>query len=429
MNYFNLEAEINLLGSILNKNDVLIDTMLDTKDFYKAEHQIIYKSMLDLYSKNKPIDVTTLATFMRSTLKEVGGVTYLSQLKGTIETTRNAKTYAEIIKEYANKRMIHENLHLSLKELEKGTSAEDIKTSLQEELHKINSTSDEDTGDIEKGLEETIEEIEKAYKFGGDITGVKTHYTILDRVLNGLNKQDLIILAARPSMGKTAFALNLFKNVAARSRAKVALFNMEMSKAQMNKRLLSIITGIEMDKVKKGQLNDKEWLEISKASGALVELKNNIRVFDKIMTLNGIISECKKQKQQGGLDVVIIDYLQLISISGKQSREQEVSSISRQLKMLAKELDCTVIALSQLSRACEARINKRPMLSDLRESGSIEQDADIVMFLYRDEYYNPETEAKDNIECIVSKNRNGELGTIDFTWIPHLQRVSEWVRR
>lgn len=429
MNYFNQDAEVNLLGSILNKNDVLIETMLDTKDFYKLEHQIIYNAMLELYRSNKPIDITTLATHLKHSLKEVGGVTYLGGLLNTVNNIRNAKAYAEIIKDFSNKRFIFENLHLALKEIEQGANTEEIKTNLLDKLHKINTANNDDDGNIEKGLEETIEEIEKAFKFGGDITGIKTHYSILDKVLNGLNKQDFIILAARPSMGKTAFALNLFKNVGVRSKAKTALFNLEMSKAQMYKRLLSIITGIEMDKVKKGLLNDKEWTEISNTSGLLAQLKNSIRVFDKVMTLNGIIAECKKMSKQGGLDVVIIDYLQLISINGKQSREQEVSSISRQLKMLAKELDCTVIALSQLSRACEARTNKRPMLSDLRESGSIEQDADIVMFLYRDEYYNPDTEDKDNIECIISKNRNGELGTIDFTWIPQLQRVSEYIRR
>jgi replicative DNA helicase len=269
-----------------------------------------------------------------------------------------------------------------------------------------------------------MNKLQERYEKGGDIQGIKTQFVMLDQTLNGLHSNELMILAARPSMGKSAFASNLCTNVALRSQKKVCLFSLEMSKEQLLDRMMSNLAKVEMEHIKTGKLDDKEWEKIA-VSSQLVN-NGNLKIYDGIHSLNGIKAECKRQKLKEGLDVVAIDYLQLITTSGKfQSREQEVSYVSRQLKLMSKDLKCTVIALAQLSRAPEQRADHRPMLSDLRESGGIEQDADVVIFLYRDEYYNPETENKGIIETIIAKQRNGELGTIKMGWWPQYQLVAD----
>lgn len=430
-NVKNVRAENNLLGAIINNNNLICEVIdvLDYQDFYNVENGLIYKALADMYSNSKVINITTLVESLGPTLKEIGGITYIAQLVSSVvaENSSTVRSYAQIIKEKFNTRKLLNTLNQTITKVQQGNEKIDnVVPALQEELYSIKNTVDIDDGDVTKTLTGTIESIEKAYASGGDITGIKTHFTLLDMTLNGLNKQDLVIVAARPAMGKTAFSLNVMKNIAFRSNSKVALFNLEMGKEQMMKRLLSCLANIEMESIKKGKLDNKGWTELMKASSFIDSKRDYLRIYDKIFTLNGIVAECKKRKLQGGLDVVIIDYLTLIDGSGKiENRTQEVSKISRQLKMLAKELDITVIALAQLSRATEQRKDHRPMLSDLRESGSIEQDADVVIGLYRDEYYDPETIDKNIIESIILKNRNGEIGTIKMLWIPKYQKIGE----
>ncbi len=263
--------------------------------------------------------------------------------------------------------------------------------------------------------------LQARYEKGGAIQGMKTGYKILDKTLGGFQKEELVILAARPSMGKTATALNIILNSVFKEEAKVAFFNLEMGPIQIIDRVLDIYTGIPMDK-KKAELTDRQWCAVTKA--ASVFAGSNMKIYNKIFKLSLIKSECRKLKIKEGLDIVVIDHLQLIEgVKAAENRNVEIAKITRELKLMAKELDVTVLLVSQLSRAPEARSDHRPILSDLRESGSIEQDADVVMLLYRDEYYDRDSEDKRIIECIVGKNRNGETGVVRFRWVPEVQRI------
>lgn len=296
-----------------------------------------------------------------------------------------------------------------------------IAAGVQESFFRMEGGDSEEDGNMEESITEFLNILEKRYK-GEDTGGIKCGYNGIDYMTNGFCRQDLIIIAARPSMGKTALALNLALNSSITYGAKTAFFNLEMGKQQVLERAMSVCTGISLNKIKKGELGDEEWSSIGEKSNILYS--SGPRIYDKIITLKGIWAECRRLKQKLGLDIVFIDYLQLIESEEKsENRNIEISKISRQLKLMAKKLNITVVALSQLSRAAEARFEHRPRLSDLRESGSIEQDADIVMLLYRDEYYDSETEMPGILECIISKNRNGEVGTVRLKWKAELQRV------
>jgi replicative DNA helicase len=424
---FNLNAETQLLGAILNNQNVVYEfiDLLEPTDFYEQKHVKIYTTIKYLFTKDKPISITTLAEAAGKKLPEVGGITYLAQLADSVASTQNTKAYAEIIKDKANMRKLQKILKANLNEAENGeANASEINEKIQDDLLQIKDNSTVDDGTLEKPIINFMNKLQERYEKGGDIQGIKTQFVMLDQTLNGLHSNELMILAARPSMGKSAFASNLCTNVALRSQKKVCLFSLEMSKEQLLDRMMSNLAKVEMEHIKTGKLDDKEWEKIA-VSSQLVN-NGNLKIYDGIHSLNGIKAECKRQKLKEGLDVVAIDYLQLITTSGKfQSREQEVSYVSRQLKLMSKDLKCTVIALAQLSRAPEQRADHRPMLSDLRESGGIEQDADVVIFLYRDEYYNPETENKGIIETIIAKQRNGELGTIKMGWWPQYQLVAD----
>jgi len=425
--YRNLNAEVNLLSALINKNDSVCDVIEIIKhdDFYDTKHQLIYNAILGLYVENKSIDVITLAEHLKGNMDEIGGITYLSELLGATIGIEKRKLldYAHIIKDKSNTRKIYKTLYNGISDIKNNEPG--VAEKIQAELLEISDINEDDNGDIETILTETIDIIQDASQNGGKMLGIPIGLKIVDKVLNGLNKQDLIILAARPAMGKTAYALNLHTNVAMQNKY-IALFNLEMGKNQLMQRILASETLIELDKIKKGMLNTDEWTKLNKATNNIYKHKNNLHVFDKVFTIDGIYGKCKKLKIQHGLNVIVIDYLQLVE-SGRKfgSREQEVSYMSRRLKMLAKELDITIVCLSQLSRACEQRADRRPMLSDLRESGSIEQDADIVMFLYRDDYYDPESEGKGIIENIIAKHRNGETGTIKLAWLPQYQKIGE----
>lgn len=424
-NISNIEAEMSVIGAILVKNDSICEVInfLKPEDFYDLKNGIIYKNLKELYESNMPIDIVTLGESLKDNLKEIGGITYLSKIVNSTVTPIGIREHGEIVKEKANCREISRILNNSLDKLTKEKlSSEELINYTENSLISVKIPESKDNGRVDEVMNSFIDTLQTRYEHGGDIQGIKSGYRLIDKMLGGLCREDLIILAARPSMGKTAMALNLLLNTALKQNAQTAFFNLEMGIAQIADRLVSIHTSIPMNSIKNASLTDEQWCEVTRTASILAQA--NIKIYDKIFTLGAIKAECKRLKIKEGLNVVVIDYLQLIESEEKQeNRNQDISKITRSLKLMAKELDITVIVLSQLSRATECRSEHRPMLSDLRESGSIEQDADEVLFLYRDEYYNRDSESKGIIECIVAKNRNGEVGTVRLRWKPEVQRI------
>ncbi|QAT40993.1 replicative DNA helicase [Clostridium sp. JN-9] len=425
--FYNLEAERNILGLILldNNNYLEVVNILSPEDFYFDKHKLIYKSMQQLFSKSSPIDLINLSNHLGNNLPEAGGLTYISVLINSVINTHNIVSYADIVKEKSRLRMLDKMLKAVQNYMYKEIPhSMDIINNIQSEISAIEKKSSAESGEIKLIMEEFIDLLELRWKDQGSLQGISTGYKFLDNMLEGFLKQDFIILAARPSMGKTSMALNLALNAALNGKASVAFFNLEMGKIQIVERALSICSNIPAKAVKKAQFDDRQWVEAVQFSSTLAN--SALFLYDKIYTLQGIRAQCKKLKIQNNLRVVFIDYLQLIlNTTRTENRNQDISKISRDLKLLAKELDITIIALSQLSRAPEARLNHRPVLSDLRDSGSIEQDADAVLFLYRDEYYNRDTDDKDIMECIVSKNRNGSVGIKKMKWHKATQKIFE----
>lgn len=418
-----IQAEQELLGGVLNYPNLLVDVIgyIKPEDFYKDAHKVIFGAIEELFSKNIKIDIVTVADILVNVLNTVGGISYISELSGSILGKSNVKEYAKIIKEKSNKRKLIATARRLLDDCYKDKeSSLDLVGEAEEELFKVSLNKENRLEEFSTVLENTINSIEDICKSKNStgITGTDTGFKELNRFTGGLQKGDLIILAARPSMGKTTLAVNIGSNVS--KNKVVGIFSLEMSKEQLARKIISSHTHIDLLKINTGNLDDKDWEHIGITAGPLSQSKMFLDDTGAI-GVSEIKAKCKKIKIQHGLDVVIIDYLQLITGKG-ESRTQEISNISRQLKQLAKELNVTVIALSQLSRACETRTNHRPMLSDLRESGSIEQDADIVMFLYRDEYYNKETEDRNIAECIFAKNRNGKVGTVKLAWLGQYQK-------
>ncbi|MDK2918830.1 MAG: replicative helicase [Candidatus Petromonas sp.] len=418
----NIEAEQSVLGAMILDKDAIITVseILKSDDFYNDAHKAIYEAIIDLYNRDEPVDLVTLSEELRQRdiLEALGGVTYLSDLSTSGILTSNAKYYAKIVEEKA---LLRKLIKASSDIIEKGYEAEEAEALLdlaEKSIFDISQKRNkEGFSPIKEILLDTFDKIEELYTNKGGITGLPTGFTDLDRKTSGLQKSDLILVAARPSMGKTAFSINLCQNVAIRSGASVAIFSLEMSKEQLVQRMLSAESHIEIQKIRTGSLSEDEWPKLASSMGPLA--KANIFIDDtpgiNVMEMR---AKCRRLKMEKGLDLIMIDYLQLMSSHIKSdSRQQEISAISRALKILAREMDCPVIALSQLSRAPELRADHRPILSDLRESGAIEQDADIVMFLYRDEYYHPDTEKKNIGEVIIAKQRNGPTGTIELAWL------------
>ena len=429
-----VESEQSILGSILLDKDAIItvaETITPT-DFYKDAHRIIYESMMALNNKNEPIDMVTLTDELRKRgyLDDIGGVTYLTSLSTIVPTTSNVKYYAEIVKEKSVLRQLikasNDIINLGYGS---GENAEDVLDFAEKKIFDISQerTSD-DFKPINQVLMDTYDMIESIYSNKSDVTGVTTGFKDLNKKINGPQRTDLILVAARPAMGKTAFALNLVQNAAIKGNASVAVFSLEMSKEQLAQRMIAAQSNVELKKMKTGTLNDADWPRIISAMAVMSDAKIFIDDTPGIK-INELRSKCRKLKMEQGLDLVMIDYLQLMESDSKnESRQQEISKISRSLKILAKELDCPVVALSQLSRAPEQRADHRPVLSDLRESGAIEQDADIVMFLYRDEYYHSDSEKKDLAEIIIAKNRHGETGSVELVWMGSIQRFGDKVK-
>ena len=413
-----VEAEQSVLGSILLDKEAMISVSetLVPEDFYKEAHKVIYESMLKLYNSQSEIDLITLTDELRDQgyLDDIGGIAYITSLSTVVPTTSNIKYYVNIVKEKSISRQLISAAN-DIINLGYDGSAK-VEYVLENAEKKIFDISQEratnDFQPINQVISEALSMLEKLYEEKNDVTGLTTGFRDLNKKINGLQRSDLLLIAARPAMGKTAFALNLVQNAALKGDASVAVFSLEMSKEQLVQRMIASQSTVELKKIKTGTLADNDWPRITDGMAILSGAKIHIDDTPGIK-ISELRSKCRKLKIEKGLDLVLIDYLQLMEGEGQnESRQQEIAKISRSLKILAKELDCPVVALSQLSRAPEQRADHRPMLSDLRESGSIEQDADIVMFLYRDEYYNPDTEKKNIGEVIVAKNRHGETGTV-----------------
>ena len=426
-----VEAEQSVLGSILLDKEAMISVSetLVPEDFYKEAHKVIYESMLKLYNSQSEIDLITLTDELRDQgyLDDIGGIAYITSLSTVVPTTSNIKYYVNIVKEKSISRQLISAAN-DIINLGYDGSAK-VEYVLENAEKKIFDISQEratnDFQPINQVISEALSMLEKLYEEKNDVTGLTTGFRDLNKKINGLQRSDLLLIAARPAMGKTAFALNLVQNAALKGDASVAVFSLEMSKEQLVQRMIASQSTVELKKIKTGTLADNDWPRITDGMAILSGAKIHIDDTPSIK-ISELRSKCRKLKIEKGLDLVLIDYLQLMEGEGQnESRQQEIAKISRSLKILAKELDCPVVALSQLSRAPEQRADHRPMLSDLRESGSIEQDADIVMFLYRDEYYNPDTEKKNIGEVIVAKNRHGETGTVELVWFGGIQKFAD----
>ncbi len=433
----NIEAEQSVLGSILLNPEALIPAMeyIESTDFYRRGHQLIFQTMIDLSERNEAIDVVTIADMLesRNQLEDIGGTPYLADIATTVPTAANVEYYSKIVEERSIlRRLIQTATEIASRGYDE---ASDLPNLLDDAERKILEVSEKRSRsgfvNIETVLRETINNIDELFQNDEEITGISTGYKALDQMTAGLHEDELIILAARPGVGKTAFALNVAQNIGTKTDETVAIFSLEMGAEQLVNRMLCAEGTINASNLRTGKLTEEEFTKLFVAMGSLS--KANIYIDDTpgIRTAE-IRAKCRRLKQErGSLGLVVIDYLQLIEGSGKESRQQEVSDISRQLKKLAKELSVPVVALSQLSRSVEQRQDKRPILSDLRESGSIEQDADIVAFLYREDYYRNEDEedeeesGEDNVvEIILEKNRSGARGTAKLLFIKEYNKFS-----
>ncbi|MGG1634356.1 replicative DNA helicase [Paenibacillus sp. FSL A5-0031] len=420
----NLEAEQAVIGAILLQSEALITAMerVRSEDFYSGPHRQIYEAMVEIAENNQPVDLVTLTAHLQDQhlLEEIGGVSYLAKLANSVPTAANVDYYAQIVEE---KSMLRRLIRTATNIVSDGyANSEDVGVLLGDAEKQILEISNRRSGSgfisIRDVLMEVFEKVEQLYQDKGGTTGIPSGFTDLDRMTAGFQRSDLIIVAARPSVGKTAFALNVAQNVGVRARETVAIFSLEMSAAQLVQRMICAEANVDAQRMRTGHLEGDDWEKLTMAIGSLSEAQIFIDDTPGI-TVAEIRAKCRRLKKEKGLGMIMIDYLQLISGRGKagENRQQEVSEISRTLKQIARELEVPVIALSQLSRGVEQRQDKRPMMSDLRESGSIEQDADIVSFLYRDDYYDKESEKKDIIEIIIAKQRNGPVGTVELVFL------------
>ena len=432
-----VEAEQSVVGAMLMDKDAITTAseIVSGADFYQSAYGVIFDSMVELFNEGKPVDLITLQERLKEkdVPAEIASLEFVKDLVTAVPTSANVKYYAEIVAEKSLMRKlirlnedIANTCYAGKEPLE--AILEKTEKSVFELLQKRN------TGDyvpIRQVVMNALDRIEKASKNKGTVTGIPTGFIDLDYKLSGLQPSDLILVAARPSMGKTAFVLNIAQYIAFKKNKAVAIFSLEMSKEQLVNRLFSLESQVDAQSLRTGNMKDSDWEKLIEGAGVIGKSKLIIDDTPGI-SISELRSKCRKYKLEHGLDIVIIDYLQLMTGSvGKssESRQQEISEISRALKGLARELNVPVIALSQLSRAVESRPDKRPMLSDLRESGAIEQDADVVMFIYRDEYYNKESEFKKQAEIIIAKQRNGPVGTVNLAWLGEYTKFANLSRQ
>ena len=419
-----IEAEQSVIGSmILDREAITIASeLVFPEDFYNKQYGVLFQSMVELNDEGKAVDIVTLQNRLKEkdVPPEVSSLEFIRDIITAVPTSANIRYYANIVAEKSTLRKlirlmgeIENNCYAGKESLE--VILEDTEKQVFELVQKRNTG---ESVPIRKVVMNALQRIEAASKNDGNITGVATGFFDLDVMTSGMQPADLVLIAARPSMGKTAFVLNIAQHVAFKLNRSTAIFSLEMSKEQLVNRLFSLESSVDAQHLRNGKLDETEWEKLVESAGVIGSSKLIIDDTPGI-TIQEMRSKCRKFKLEQGLDMIIIDYLQLMSGSGRsESRQQEISEISRSLKALARELNVPVLALSQLSRAVEQRPDHRPMLSDLRESGAIEQDADVVMFIYRDDYYNHDTEKKDVAEIIIAKQRNGPIGTIELAWLP-----------
>ena len=419
-----IEAEQSVVGSMIMDREAIVvaSEIINGDDFYSKQYGILFETMVELNEEGRPVDLVTLQDRLREkdVPPEVSSLEFVRDLITAVPTSANIKYYANIVAEKSTLRKL-----IKLNEEIANTcyvGKENLEVILEDtEKRVFDLVQRRNTGEfvpIRQVVMNAMENIEKASRNKGSVTGVATGFIDLDYRTAGMQPSDLILVAARPSMGKTAFVLNIAQYVAFRQNKTVAIFSLEMSKEQLVNRLFAMESKVDSQHLRTGNLSDEEWEKLIESAGAIG--KSNLIIDDTPgISISELRSKCRKYKLEHNLEMIIIDYLQLMTGSGRSdSRQQEISDISRSLKALARELHVPVIALSQLSRAVEQRPDHRPMLSDLRESGAIEQDADVVMFIYRDDYYNKDTEKKGIAEIIIAKQRNGPIGTVELVWLP-----------
>ncbi len=429
-----IEAEQSVIGAMLMDKDAIViaSELLQGDDFYGKQYGIVFETMVELNNEAKPVDTVTLQDRLKEkdVPPEVSSLEFIRDVLNILPTSANVKYYANIVAEKALlRRLIKANEEIANICYVGKEPLEEILADAEKKIFNlIQRRNVDDFVPIRQVVASALQKIEIASHNKGAVTGIATGFIDLDYRTAGMQPSDLVLIAARPSMGKTAFALNIAEYVAFRANQTVAIFSLEMSKEQLVNRLFSLESRVDAQKLRTGGLDDNDWEKLIESAAVIG--KSNLIIDDTPgISVSELRSKCRKYKLEHNLQMVIIDYLQLMSANGKNdSRQQEISEISRSLKAIARELQVPVLALSQLSRAPEQRPDHRPMLSDLRESGAIEQDADVVMFIYRDEYYNKDTELKNISEIIIAKQRNGSIGTVNLVWLPEYTKFANMER-
>ena len=425
-----VEAEQSVIGSMLMDRDAIVAAaeIVTSSDFYQQQYGIMFEAMVELFNEGKPVDLITLQDRLKEkdVPPEVSSLEFVRDIITTVPTSANVKSYAGIVREKAVlRRLIKLNEEIANTCYAGKEPLEQILAHTEKSVFDLlESRNSREFVPIRQVALNVLEKIEVASRTQGTVTGIPTGFIDLDYKTSGMQPSDFVLIAARPSMGKTAFVLNMVDHVAVRKGLPCMIFSLEMSKEQLVNRMLSMESNVDSQKLRTGNLSDSDWDAIVEGIGVI---GNSRLIIDDTpgISITELRSKCRKMKLEYGLSMIIIDYLQLMSGSGgtnNESRQQEISEISRSLKALAREMNAPVVALSQLSRACETRTDHRPMLSDLRESGAIEQDADVVMFLYRDDYYNKDTDTPNIAEVIIAKQRNGPIGTVNLLWQPEFTK-------
>lgn len=425
-----IEAEQSVLGAMLIDKEAIMaaSEIVNKEDFYQQQYGILFETMTELYNESKPVDIVTLQDRLRekNVPPEVSSLEFARDLIAAVPITTNVKEHAKIVKEKSMlRKLIKVNEEIANVCYLGNQKVEDIMEMTEKKIFQLlQQTGSEEFVPIKTVVLNALDRIEAASRMKGSVTGIPTGFTDLDYKTSGFQPSDLILIAARPSMGKTAFVLNIAQYMAFHNDVTVAVFSLEMSKEQLVNRLLSLESKVDSQAIRTGNLSDDDWAKLIEGAGTIG--KSNLIIDDTPgISISELRSKCRKYKLENNLGIVMIDYLQLMTGSKKtDSRQQEISDISRSLKELARELNVPVVALSQLSRAVEQRPEHRPMLSDLRESGAIEQDADVVMFLYRDDYYNKDSDMKGIAEVIIAKQRNGPIGTVNLVWLPNYTKFA-----
>jgi replicative DNA helicase len=432
----NIDAEMSLLGAVLIDEETLADISehVNGTDFYDKRHSVIYNAMMRLYEKHRPVDLLTLTEELnrKKELESIGGSAYLTELTNYVPTAAHAEAYAELVAQKAiRRRLIKASSEISELGFDEETTTQELLEKAEAELFSVSDQSlKQDLVSLESILTESFDRMEELHRNKGSLRGIRTGYRDLDNMTAGLQRSDLIILAARPAMGKTTLVTNLAYNVGTIAKQPVLFFSLEMSKEQLVDRMLSDASGVDGWNIRTGNLSDEDFSKLSDAMGEMAEAPIFIDDTPGLSVLE-MRTKARRAAHEQPLGLVIVDYLQLMTASKRSdgNRVQEVSEISRGLKLIARELNVPVVALSQLSRSVESRNPQVPQLADLRESGSIEQDADIVMFIYREQYYNPETDRQGITDLIIAKHRNGPVGTIELYFHPERLRFTSLDRK